>query len=306
MRTPFVTALLLCASLSPAWAGNVPIKSVTASSYYTESGNYAPERIADHKVGTSWVEGDPGSGLGAWVELDLGGEFNVSAVRVWAGDWYSHDSWTQAGRPKEIELKFSDGTTELKPLTDKKSAQLIEFTPRKTSKIRIRLKAVYSGTTWSDTGISEVQVVGDAPSRGHDATLKGSSTAPEDGDGSYVAANAADDNMDTMWCEGNKASDGKGETLSFDFGSAKKISTLSIINGMGNSLSLWMKSNRATTATLTFSDGSSTEITLKGTMKPQDITFPAVTTTSVKMTFTGITAGKEFNDLCVSEAWFTE
>jgi hypothetical protein len=34
------------------------------------------------------------------------------------------------------------------------------------------------------------------------------------------------------------------------------------------------------------------------------VSFPEHTTSWVKMTFTGVTAGKEFNDLCVSEARF--
>jgi hypothetical protein len=298
----FLATVLMLASTS-AWAGTVPVKAVKASSHYTESGNYEPGRLADGKAGTSWVEGDSGSGLGAWAELDLGGEHAVAGIKIWAGDWYSYDSWTQASRPKEIELKFSDGTTELMQLEDKKEAQMLTFKERKTSTIRIRFKQVYTGSTWSDTGISEVQVLaaGSTPSK---ATA--STEAKEDGDGSYTASNAVDGLADTMWCEGNADGDGTGEYLSINLGSSQEISKMEVINGMGGSLMLWLNGNRATTATLTFSDGKTAEVEFTNTMKPQEITFPTAKTSSVKVTFTGIAKGKKFNDLCISEVRFSK
>ncbi len=295
-----------CTLASTAMAGTVPVASVTASSHYTESGNYSPERIADGKQGTSWVEGDSGGGLGAWIELDLGGAHKVSGIKVWAGDWYSFNSWEAANRPKEIELKFSDDSTEKFILEDAKKVHSLEFKEREATSIRIRLKAVYSGSTWSDTGISEVQVVGPAQGEAMPAKLSASSEAKEDGDGNYAVANLSDGITDSMWCEGNTESDGKGEWVKFDFGADHAVSKVSLVNGMGSSLSLWMKGNRASSATLEFSDGSTTEIAIKPTIRGQEISFDTKKTSSVKITFTGVVAGKEFNDLCISEAYFSE
>ncbi len=75
---------------------------------------------------------------------------------------------------------------------------------------------------------------------------------------------------------------------------------------MGTSIAFWMKANRATAATLEFSDGSTERVAIKNSMMPQDITFAAHTTSKVKIKFDEVARGKEFNDLCISEAYFTE
>ena len=75
MTLRFAAALLgFAASLAPveAQAGRVKIVNTTASStYVSDTGAYEAKKVADGKISTAWVEGDEGSGLGAWVELDL-------------------------------------------------------------------------------------------------------------------------------------------------------------------------------------------------------------------------------------------
>lgn len=296
--------VLLCTPLCALAGSPIAVKSVSASSHYTESGNYEPERVADGKQGTAWVEGDAGAGLGAWVELDLGGEHTVDSLRIWAGDWYNDTSWNRANRPKELEVKLSDGTTEIHTLKDAREVQEIPLGGKKTSTVRLRLKSTYSGSTWPDTGISEVQVIGDGALPGHSATISASSNAPADGDGTYVAANVVDQISDSMWCEGD-AGDGAGQSLTFDFGKAVPVSKLTLINGIGTSLPLWMKANRATKATLAFDSGAQT-VELKPSFRPVTVSFTPVTTRKVTVTFDTVVKGAEYNDLCVSEAWFAE
>lgn len=296
-----LSALLFTPGL--AVAGVVPVASVTASSTYPEGG-YGPERVADGKQGTAWVEGEDGAGLGAWIELNLGGDHRVDTLRVWAGDWYDDTSWKRANRPKELEIKLSDGHTEVVALKDAREVQEFALGGRTASTVRVRIKSTYAGSTWLDTGISEIQVLGDGTPPGHVATLSASSHAPADGDGTYVAANAADQLDDSMWCEGD-AGDGTGQTLTFDFGAPRSVSTLTWINGIGTSLPLWMKANRATAITLGFDGGATHALEVKPSPRAQTLTFPAQTTSKVTITFGAVMAGKEFNDLCVSEAWFS-
>jgi hypothetical protein len=115
---------------------------------------------------------------------------------------------------------------------------------------------------------------------------------------------AADGINDSMWCEGNKAGDGTNEWIEFTFPAAQAVAKLSLVNGVGSSMGTWMKSNRATAATLTFSDGSTAAVALKNSMLPQVVEFPSRTTSKVRVTFTTVVKGKEFNDLCVSELGF--
>ena len=123
---------------------------------------------------------------------------------------------------------------------------------------------------------------------------------------SYKAVNVQDGLADSAWCEGD-AGDGIGQWLEADFGGTQKVSKLTWINGNAASFPLFMKGNRATDVTLTFSDGSTEKLSaVKSSIRATEVTFPAHSTSSVRITFDAIAKGKEFNDLCVSEAYFHE
>lgn len=299
-----LASLLLLAATS-AQAARLPVASATSSSNYPEEEGvrYEAKQAHDGKVGTAWVEGEEGSGLGSWVELDLGGEKTVSKIKVWGGMWYSGEYWSRANRPKDIEVKFSDGSTQTFQLGNEMKA--FEFTlkkPVKTSSVRVKISSIHSGTTWHDTAISEIQVFDEAAEAIPLAGFSASSVLAADGDGTYEGANVADGLADTMWCEGNKDGDGTGEWLEVKLGGSKSVSGMTIINGMGSSMGVYMKGNRGKAVTLTFSDGSTEKVALKPVMfMAQDVTFPAHTTSSVKLSFDEIVKGKEYNDLCVSE-----
>jgi len=227
---------------------------------------------------------------------------------VWGGLWYSFGYFQRANRPKEVELRYSDGASDSFTLDDEMAVQ--EFVlpeARTTSTIRIKVKGIYSGNTWLDTAISEVQVFDAAPEDFAVArSVRASSVAAADADGSYEPGNVSDGIKDTMWCEGDRDGDGTGEWLEFQFAGATRVGSLSLLNGIGSSLPFWMKGNRVSAATLTFSDGSTEAITVRNTMLSQDISFSPRTTSSVRLTITGVVKGKEFNDLCISEARFSE
>lgn len=301
-------SLLALLTLSPAFAARLPVASVSSSSDFPEENGvrYDAKQASDGKVGSSWVEGEEGSGLGSWVEFDLGGEQTVTTVKIWGGLWYSHEYWTRANRPKDIELKFSDGSTEVVSLANEmKGFEFKLKKPVKTSTVRMKVASIHSGNTWLDTAISEVQFFDAAPEAFAPAGFKASSQLPADGDGSYDPANVTDGLADTMWCEGNKDGDGTGEWLELNLGSARSISKMNLINGMGASMGVYMKGNRAKTVTLAFSDGATEVVELKPVMfMPQEVSFPAHTTSSVRLNFTAVTKGKEYNDLCVSELRF--
>lgn len=291
-----------------ALAGPLEIASATASSTYSEQPGYDADKVFDGKQGSSWVEGESGSGLGAWIELDLGGEKTVEQVRIWGGDWSSWEYWNRANRPKEVELKFSDGSAQVVTLKDEKVAQTfaIEGGGKKTSTVRLRLKSTYNGTTWFDTGISEVQLLGASKDGRIVGAATASSVAKEDGDGNYQPANAVDGLVDSMWCEGD-AGDGTGQWLAVDFGEPRTISKVSLVDGIGSSMALWFKANQATSLQLAYSDGSTHVLAIdRPSFRLTTYDLPQVTTSSVKLTVTGVKPGKEFNDLCLSEVSFAE
>lgn len=302
----FFAALTALTLATPALAAPIKPVGVTASSTYvvTEgTGSYDPARTADGKAASSWFEGEPGSGLGAWIEYDLGAPTLVKQIKLWAGDWSTFDYWSRANRPKELELKFSDGSTQVVTLKNEKVAQsfVIDGGGKTTSTVRIKVKAIYDGSTWLDTGLSEVQLFGDAVPT---ATATASTVAVEDGDGNYAAANAIDGLSDTMWCEGDKGS-GAGQWIEVNLGAPRAVSSLSLINGMGSSMVLWMKANQTTSLVLTFSDGSTETVAIeRPSFRPTSYTFPSHTTSKVRLTVAAVKAGSEFNDTCLSELSF--
>jgi len=303
----FVLAALALGFANPAHAARVKITGATASSVYTDGDtSYDAAKVHDGKQSTSWVEGDSGSGLGAWVELDFGSAKNITKVMVWGGDWYDHGNWSQANRPQQLELKTADGQTFMMDLADE--MKIAEFTfpkPVSTDKLRVRIKKAYAGSAWLDTVISEIQVYSDDPGEHVPvASASASSTAPADGDGNYEAARAVDGIYDAMWCEGNKDSDGTGETLTLNLGGSHSVNSMTIINGMASSLGLWMKGNRATELELTFSDGAKETVAVKPSIRPVTVSFPEHTTSSIQVKFTKIMKGREYNDACISEIWF--
>jgi len=288
----------------------VRIAGVIASSSYPpdQAFTYEPNKTIDGKISTAWVEGDPGSGLGSWIELDLGADHDIAKIRVWGGMWYSSEYWSRANRPKQIELKFSDGSTETMALSDEMTVQEMVFaSPKKSSSVRFKVKGAHSGTTWQDTGISEIQIFDTAAdrvvgARGHSA----STTLPADADGNYAATNVADGIVDTMWCEGTEDGDGTAEWLHFDFGASTRVSKLQLINGMGTGIKYWIKANRIVRATIEWSDASTQSVAVKNSALVQTLDVGPKQTSSARITFDEVKRGTEYNDLCVSEAAFLE
>ena len=304
-------ALALCSALPCAvQAAQVKIAGVTASSTYPpqEGVTYSESNIKDGKVSTVWIEGEDGSGLGSWVQIDLGGPHTLTHLRVWNGNWYSWDFWNRHNRAREVEISFSDESVIKHTFKDEKVAEDIRFEkPVTTSSVKIKIKGVYSGSTFNDTCISEVAVYDQEAEAFHEvAGTADSGHLPEDADGTYEVANTYDQLGDTMWCENQKTGDGTGAWVEYRFGHAVPVGHLALLNGNAYDTSFWRKSNRAEQITLTFSDGSTEVLETKDFVMLQTLSFPSRTTSSVRITFTKVKRGTEYNDMCLSEARFSE
>jgi hypothetical protein len=300
--------LVLLSLLNTADAAPVKVGLVTSTTTYpdTDGVSYKAAHAVDGKQSTVWVEGDEsGSGLGAEVTFNFDEPTTVDSFRIWNGNYYSYDFWERHNRIKEVEVEFSDGSKQKITLTDEMKPELIKLDkPVETTSITFEIKGIYRGTTFNDTVISEVIFYDKTPDPYIPVTAyKASSVYAADADGTYEPINMADGINDSMWCEAGDG-DGTGEWVEFNFGSAQDVRSMTLVNGNGYSFPFFMKGNRATKATLSFSDGSTEDVDIKNSLMPQTITFPEHETTKVKVTFTEVYKGKEFNDLCVSEAYF--
>ncbi|MEN0064639.1 MAG: hypothetical protein AAGA48_20995 [Myxococcota bacterium] len=298
----FLLALGTTASAAP-----VKIAGAEAKSFYSEKGStYLPGNVHDRST-QPWFEGEPGSGVGSWVKVDLGGEHTVTTIKMWAGDWTSHTYWSRANRPKMVEVKYSDGSTEIWELTDEWKVQTFTpKTPKKTSSIRFKINALYSGTAFPDAAISEIQIFDDQP--GKTVTVKtasASSEFPSDDEGMYDALQAADGVKDTMWCEGDKETEGLGQWVEFQLAEATTISSMKVCPGMCASLAIHKTGNMPSQMTVDFGDGSTQKIELKDLPLDQPIRFEAPhKTDKVKLTIDAVRKGTKFNDTCLSDVTF--
>jgi len=295
-------------------AAEVKTVGVTASSTLPDTGkvNYSPKNLTDSLQSKVWTEGDKdGSGIGTTITIDLGSEQAVSGLKIWNGHWFSQTEWKRNNRVKDLEISFSDGSKESFRLKDKQVAEAIAFSgTKKTDTIRLRIRSVYRSTTWDDTAISEIKVLGPgSDSFVSVASWADSSHLPADADGSYEVSNLWDGILDSLWCEGVDG-DGAGEWVEFNFGSTKSISKMTLVNGNAYSLSWWMKYNRVLTAVLEFSNGNQQEVAIKNSIRPQTIAFNPVRASKVRMRITSVKQGSkakessDYDTVCLSEAKF--
>jgi len=299
--------LWLFAFTLSGYARELTITSVRASSYMAPSDGliYEPKLLKDLKSTTTWVEDDSGSGLGSWFEIQLEQESAISKIQLWNGNWYSYNQWDFYNRASRVDVFFSDGSKESFDLKDKKEVEeLVLSKPIKSDSIKIKVTGVYTGSAYAErTAISEIKVFDNNVETYTKAKIKASSILPEDNDGSYDSANLQDGLKDTMWCEGTDG-DGAQESLTYDFGSAKKVSTLFVVNGNGTDFKMFMGYGSVKSILLDFDNGTSQKVTIKPSIMPQEVSFIPVKTKSVKVTLNEVKPGPKVNDTCISEMRF--
>lgn len=136
------------------------VVSVTASSYLSEPNlnlYHTPERVTDGDLSTAWVEGLDGDGIGESITFEFDGVYSVSGLSINAGYQKSEQLYNQNGRPAVLTATFSDGTQQTLQLQDINGTQRITFsTPVETQRVTLSIGAVYSGTDYADTVISEL------------------------------------------------------------------------------------------------------------------------------------------------------
>ncbi len=294
---------LIALLVAPVEAASVRVSEWTSSSSAapTDARSFEVSNLSDSKLGSAWVEGEDGAGLGSWVMADFGSARTLNTISVWGSHWYNVDYFGHYARPKTIVAEYADGKTEEFTLHDEQKVQVLRLkAPVQTQTVKFRVRAVYSGKG-PDTGISEVKFFDSAVEGPFTAaSVSASSEAVGDADGNYGGQNASDGIVDSMWCEGNTSSDGTGEWLELALGTKRQVSGIKVRAG-APTLDLFKAVNRPTTASLRFSDGSSESIVFKDMLFEQTFTFSPRTIDRVKLNFTGVKKGEKYDDLCVSE-----
>ncbi len=136
------------------------ISSTSASSAYSGDnlGLHGPEKMYDGKLNTNWTENGAGYGVGEYVIFYFSDTYAVNKLRIDIGSHYNTGVYKQNCRPKVVSLTFSDGSSELVQLEDTYDEQVITLSQYYyyTDFIKLTIEEVYTGTTYLDTIIAEL------------------------------------------------------------------------------------------------------------------------------------------------------
>ena len=305
--SPAILAAFLLLAPGVSQAKRLDVAVMKSNSVLTDNDKgvvYGPELMLEDKVGTMWVEGEGNAGLGKYIEADFGEDVEVAKIRLWGGCFVDKEFWERHNRVRIVELKYPDFTSEKIELKDTMAPQWLELAePKKLSKVKIYLRAVYEGNTWNDTPITKIQFFDTAgPEEEVEGLTATASSTYEDEDDAYAAQLAVDGWLDTHWVEG--AGTGEGEFLDIKLPQERRLSRFAIAVGNDATESFFQSHNRAKKVTLTFSNGTTQSFDLDEKRGLQDFELKPVTANSVKVTFGKVVRGKSSNDLYVADVRF--
>ncbi len=300
--------LLVFVIAAPAWAGKLEVAAWGSNSMLIDKEKaitYAADLMGDGKAGGMWVEGEGSAGLGKFVEAKFNGTVELARVRIWGGCFATEEFWKRHNRIKEIELKFADFSSERVTIEDKMEPQWITLkAPKQVDSVKIYLRAVYNGSTWNDTAISEMDFWDSKGGDGSVSGMKGTASSVYNGEKDYDGAKAVDGWLDTWWVEGG--ADGAGENVSVDLGGSKTLRRFAITTGADQTDTAWKASNRAARVTLRFDDGSTQSFRLQDRVGLQTFDLKSIATRSVKVTIDEVLVGGSRNELSIGEIRFWE
>lgn len=138
--------------------GRVPVKAYSASSIYPADadGNYEPTNLEDGAVDSLWCEGDTeGDGTGEWIEMDFGQTQQVSSLELVNGNAYDFMFFMKGNSATELELSFSDGSTQTVTVKSSPMKQTIPLSTVSTSKVKLTATGVKKGKEFNDLCLAE-------------------------------------------------------------------------------------------------------------------------------------------------------
>ncbi len=282
--------------------------TATASSENAWDGQTAAKAI-DGVI--SGYPGDPatewatsGAGAGSWLQLTWPGPVQLNAVSLFDRPNFG-DQVTAA------TLTFSDGSTVAVPALDNDgTGTTIGFPARTTTTLRITVTAVGPATT--NVGLSEIQtwgsgpVIAPPPPAPTGSNVAGSATATASSENvadGQTAAKAIDGVINgypgDYTAEWATSGGGAGSWLQLTWAGPVQL----------NGVVLFDRPNvgdQITGATLTFSDGSTVAVpALDNAGKATTVSFPARSTTSLRVTVTSVSASTQNVGLSEIQAWGT-
>jgi hypothetical protein len=121
----------------------------------TQSGSRVAANVIDGKTGTFWSRLAPSNDQQPFLRFFFDRPVKLARISIAAGA--SGAEFSQRPRPRQIELRFSDGTTVRATLSDRAAFQSVSFTPRQVNVVRLVILSTYPSAGPQRTSISEVR-----------------------------------------------------------------------------------------------------------------------------------------------------
>jgi LysM repeat protein len=144
-----------------------PLATVSASSHLPTDrwGQYQAWMATDGALGSAWVEGVAGSGIGEWIELRFPGTIEVHAIRMDIGYDKNADVFYKNNRIKRVTLAFSTGEQLELGFADGRGMQEIVLARApdpaiETTSVKVVILDVFPGWKYDDTCLAEIEVWG--------------------------------------------------------------------------------------------------------------------------------------------------
>lgn len=148
---------------------NIDVKKLSSnnvkatSTLKSENGiSYKANLVFDSNLSTAWVEGKYGDGINESLDIIFDNPIIIKDLKLINGYSKNADIYYKNNRVKKIKVEFSNGEKIYQELEDGLSSfQRIDIKDSIISKsIKITILEVFKGTKYSDTAISEIDIIG--------------------------------------------------------------------------------------------------------------------------------------------------
>jgi len=139
--------------VAPEYEQVFPVLATASSS----TADHGPELAIDGANNTWWAEGAEGLGINEQITITFGTATDIAKIGISSGTTREPDSFLQEPRPKELFLRFSDGSTRSIELADSADFQSFEVAATSATSVEIQLLSAYPSGSGQNTSLAEVE-----------------------------------------------------------------------------------------------------------------------------------------------------